>query len=89
LQKVEVEIFGNRYHVVADDNPDRIVAIAEELDRNMRDIAKRNPGLAATKIAILAALNFADKVERQKREWNIVENRTELLLNLIDSKLND
>ncbi len=75
--------------MAADDNPERIVALAEELDRNMREIAKRNPGLAATKIAILAALNFADKADRQNQEWNLVDNRTDLLLKLIDTELND
>ncbi|MBN1878791.1 cell division protein ZapA [bacterium] len=88
-RKVQVEIYGNRYHVFADDDTGRIVELAGRVDKAMRDIARLNPGLAATKIAILAALNFAELAARGDAACKLFANRTEYLLNLISDELNE
>lgn len=87
--KVQVEIYGNQYHVFADGDAGRIINLARQVDQAMRDIAGRNPGLAATKVAILAALNFAELAGRGDEACNLIAKRTEDLLNLISEELDD
>lgn len=74
---------------MAEDDPDRIVDLAHQVNSEMKRIAEMNPGLATAKIAILAALNFAEQADRQKSVYNLVAQRSDLLLKLVDTKLND
>lgn len=60
---VEVEIFGVSYTLREDGEIDaeRVRALAEKVDRKMREVADRSPNLDPGKIAVLAALNLADE----------------------------
>lgn len=87
--KVKVEIFGNQYHLFADDDPDRIIELARKVDRHMQDIATMNPGMASSKIAILAALNFAAQAAGFEEFCNLFAERSVSLIKLISDELND
>lgn len=88
-RRVQVDIYGIHYVVVAEDNPDRVLELANRVDQKMRQIAEMNPGLATAKIAILAALNFAENADRQESIYNLVAQRSDLLLELVEAELND
>ena len=88
-RRVQVDIYGIHYVVVAEDNPDRVLELANRVDQKMRQIAEMNPGLATAKIAILAALNFAENADRQESIYNLVAQRSDLLLKLVEAELND
>jgi|SRR5689334_3599191 cell division protein ZapA len=63
---VQVEIFGQFYNVRADGDPESIRELARFVDGKMREIAERAPTVDPQKIAILAALNIADELFRNR-----------------------
>ncbi|MDI6878998.1 MAG: cell division protein ZapA [Desulfitobacteriaceae bacterium] len=79
IQKVAVEIFGERHIVRGEGDPEYIQDLAHDVDRKMRLIAQRLPRLAVHQVAILAALNLADELQKLKEEQ-------ENLLQLLDEK---
>jgi cell division protein ZapA len=66
-QDVTVNIFGNRYTLRADGDPQRVVDLAEEVDARMREAAAEGGALGADRIAVLVALNLADDLARERR----------------------
>ena len=67
-EKVIVEIFGEKHVIRGQESPEHILKVAREVDKKMRIIAQRTPRLAAHQIAILAALNLADELEKLRDE---------------------
>ena len=79
IQKIAVEIFGERHIIRGEGEPDYIRELAYEVDKKMHLIAQRLPRLAVHQVAILAALNLADELQKLKQEH-------ESLLQLLDEK---
>jgi cell division protein ZapA len=67
--KVTVEIFGEKYALKGDADADRILSVADVIDRRMKMVAKANPGLSPAKITVLAALNLADDYLRLEQDY--------------------
>jgi cell division protein ZapA len=65
---VTVEIFGNEYKVRGDADPEYISQIADYVDGKMKEVAHGTPVGSLTKIAILAALNIAEELFRERTE---------------------
>lgn len=63
-----VIIYGEPYLLKGDASVNHIHQVAEWVDQKMKEIAKRNPKLDHTKIAVLAAVNIADELLRVRRE---------------------
>ena len=59
---LEVEIFGDTYHVRGDNDSEYLQQLAALVDEKMRNVATHLKTLDRTKIAILAALNVADEL---------------------------
>lgn len=59
---VDVEIFGEVYHVRGGQDRVYLQKLASLVDRKMREIGRHLPNVEAGKIAILAALNLADEL---------------------------
>jgi len=87
--KIKVEIYGNQYHILTEDNPDKVIALANQVNDRMREIARMNPGMSAAKVAILAALNFAGNVSELEQICNSVARRSNNLIRLINEGLDD
>ena len=68
-QDVTVSIFGNRYTLRTDGDPQRLVDLAAEVDARMREAASGG-GAGADRIAVLVALNLADDLARERRARN-------------------
>jgi cell division protein ZapA len=66
---IKVEIFGTEYRIKGDANADYIRKVAGLVDEKMRQIADASMTGSVAKIAILAAVNIADELfkERQAR----------------------
>jgi cell division protein ZapA len=62
-----VTIFGNEYKIRGAD-PDYIQVVAAYVDGKMRELEKRLPAGNQTKVAILASLNIADELFRERDE---------------------
>ncbi|MBI4727139.1 cell division protein ZapA [candidate division TA06 bacterium] len=67
---IKVKIFGTEYRIKGDANADYIRQVAGLVDERMRQIAEASMTGSVAKIAILAAVNIADELlkERLTRE---------------------
>jgi cell division protein ZapA len=65
---VTVDIFGHEYKIRGDADPGYILEIAQYVDGKMKDVAQGAPAGSLTKIAILAALNIAEELFRERTE---------------------
>ena len=63
---LKVEIFGSTYGVRSDRAPEHLEALAELVDQRMREIAGKTVAVETSRIAILAALNIADDLFRER-----------------------
>ncbi|ACA59885.1 cell division protein ZapA [Candidatus Desulforudis audaxviator] len=68
--RVEVEIFGERYVLRGDRPPDYIRFIAQDVDRRVRDICNRHSRIPVTTAAVLAAVNLADELKRLQESYD-------------------
>ena len=64
---LSVTIFGSEYKIKGAD-PQYIGEVAAYVDAKMRDLERRLSGGSPTKIAILASLNIADELFREREE---------------------
>jgi Uncharacterized protein conserved in bacteria len=67
---VRVEIYGKTYTLVgsADTPADHIQRVAQMVDSQMKKIAKNQPALDVPRVAVLAAVNLADELQRALQE---------------------
>jgi cell division protein ZapA (FtsZ GTPase activity inhibitor) len=65
-KSAKVTIFGNDYHLKATEDPDYIERIAQYVDGKMRELQGRSTISSSTKIAILAAINIADELHKER-----------------------
>lgn len=63
-----IEIFGDVYRVLGNEDPQRLQELAELVDRKMRDVAQHVNTADTARIAILAALNLADELFRAQEQ---------------------
>ncbi|HET9250798.1 MAG TPA: cell division protein ZapA [Candidatus Eisenbacteria bacterium] len=68
-----VTIFGSEYKIRGAD-PDYIQVVAAYVDGKMRELTQRVPGGTPAKLAILASLNIADELFRERDERTRREN---------------
>ncbi|HYM81212.1 MAG TPA: cell division protein ZapA [Candidatus Limnocylindria bacterium] len=65
---VEVQIFGHTYTIRGEANQDYIMEVAAYVDRKMRDITEKLPVASLSKVAILASLNIADELFKERAQ---------------------
>jgi cell division protein ZapA len=67
---VQVQIFGHSYTIRGEADQEYILGVAAYVDRKMREITEKLPVASLSKVAILASLNIADELfkERSRRE---------------------
>ncbi|AVQ10771.1 Cell division protein ZapA [Leptospira santarosai] len=66
LHRVKVRILGEEYTILSEAGEDYIYSLAEDVDRKLRELGAGMPGASRQKLAILAALNFADELQQAK-----------------------
>lgn len=67
--KVKINILGNVFTLRGGESTDHLMRVAALVDDVMKQIAKTNPNLDTKKVAVLAALNLADSLEKLKAEY--------------------
>ena len=67
---VQVQIFGHTYTIKGDADQEYILGVASYVDRKMREVTEKLPVASLSKVAILASLNIADELfkERSQRQ---------------------
>lgn len=79
-KNVRVTIYGKEYEIKGSEDDEYIHKLADYVDLTMRNIAEKTQIIAIDRIAILAALNIADEMHKQRKlfEENITRLEQEL-----------
>ncbi|HEV2706116.1 MAG TPA: cell division protein ZapA [Pyrinomonadaceae bacterium] len=64
IEPIRVSIFNQIYSLRSHSDPEHVLRIARLVDERMRLVASHAPSHDVLKIAVLAALNIADELER-------------------------
>ena len=90
---VQVQIFGHSYTIRGEANQDYILGVAGYVDRKMREITDKVPVASLSKVAILASLNIADELFKERatkqRVGTDVLDRAEALSRRLDEVLGE
>jgi cell division protein ZapA len=65
---VQVQIFGHAYTIRGEADHDYIVNVAAYVDRKMREVTEKLPVATLSKVAILASLNIADELFKERAQ---------------------
>ncbi len=65
---VQVEIFGHSYTIKGEADHDYISGVAGYVDRKMREVIEKMPVASLSKVAILASLNIADELFKERAQ---------------------
>ncbi len=84
VQKVEVEIFGERYRLWADTPPGHIEAVARVVETRFRSLLHSRPELSPGRAEALVAFGLADELLTHRAKTD--ENRD--LLDRLDALIN-
>ena len=64
---IRVTIFGKEYSIRGESDAEYVKSLAAHVDSVMREIADSAGVMASGRIAILAALNIADEMHKERR----------------------
>ncbi len=65
---VRIEVFGNEYNIRGQADPEYITRVAAYVDQKMREVNERLALPSISQVAILASLNIADELFRERDE---------------------
>lgn len=66
--QVNVKIFGQEFTIKGEDTPQYVQALAEFVDKKMREVASASSVITSHKVAMLTAINIADELFRLRQE---------------------
>ena len=85
---VQVQLLGQHLSIRGEADQDYILGVAGYVDRKMREITEKLPVASLSKVAILASLNIADELFKERasreREGETITDRTARLQAVID-----
>jgi cell division protein ZapA len=79
MKGVNVEIMGQQLVVASDDGDEWARTLAAAVDEKIRAIRASSQTVNSVNLAILAALNFADELERLRRNYAELLSHLQLL----------
>ncbi|MCA9739918.1 MAG: cell division protein ZapA [Deferribacteres bacterium] len=86
---IKLTIYGTEYPIKGDTDVDYIKKVAGYIDQKMYEVERNTSAKSSLKVAILAALNIADELfrERAENQKNIrtFEKRIERLTQILDN----
>lgn len=65
---VQVQIFGHAYTIRGEADHEYIMNVAAYVDRKMREVTEKLPVASLSKVAILASLNIADELFKERAQ---------------------
>ena len=90
---VQVQILGQQLPLRTEADPSYALELAEFVDGKMREVTKMLPVASVSKVAILASLNIADELFKERankrRTGSDFQDRTALLLRRLDEVLDE
>ena len=65
---VQIDIFGSQYTIrKGSEDPEYIARVAAYVDQKMREINERLPVASVSRVAVLASLNLADELFKERQ----------------------
>ena len=87
---VTVEIYGQEYKIKGEEDGEYMAELARHVDKRMKEVAKGIPAAGSlAKISILAALNIADELFRERDEKRRVMEDVETTTRRMRRKLEE
>jgi cell division protein ZapA len=91
---VQVQIFGQSYTIRGEADQDYILGVASYVDRKMQEITEKLPATSVSsslsKIAVLAGLNIADELMKERAQLEQqLSTRAARLNAVLDEMLQD
>ncbi len=90
-KSVTVKIYGHEYTLKGEANAEYVQKVAKFVDGRMQEIADSSSVASTAKIAILAAINIADELlrERQKRHeaLALLDEKTGQIAQLLEKEV--
>jgi cell division protein ZapA len=86
---LKVNIYGTEYPIKGEVDVDYIRQIAEYVDGKMREVDQTTAAKSSLKVAILAALNIADELFREREEKNSLAKGFEEKINQLSKLINE
>ncbi len=77
MESVQVEIFGQTYHIKGKDDPAYIKELAAFLDAKMKEVQKGTGTADPHRVAILTALTISDELYRLRQQHSSLEKTAE------------
>ena len=68
--RTTVEIYGQQYKIVGDEDKTHVRMVASMVDEKMREIHEMNPYLDTNKLAVLTAVNTVSEFLKLQKEYN-------------------
>ena len=88
---VQVQICGHTYTIKGEADQEYILRVAAYVDRKMREVMDKLPVASPSKVAILASLNIADELfkerTQQRQDEEQLSRRTQRLNAVLDDLL--
>jgi cell division protein ZapA len=88
---VTVNIYGHEYTLKGEADSEYVQKVSRFVDRKMKEVAENSTIASTTKVAILAAINIADELfrERQKRHEALamLDERTGQIAQLLEKEV--
>lgn len=85
----KVEIYGQEYRISGDADPQYVAQIAKYVDTKMKEVARGTSLGSVSKTAILAALNIAEELFKEKDEKNRILTGIEAATSRMKEKLEE
>jgi len=86
---VQVQIFGHTYTIRGEANQEYILEVAAYVDRKMREITEKLPVASLSKVAILASLNIADELYKERAQRDLQQEQLESRAARLNAVLDD
>ncbi|MCP4632750.1 MAG: cell division protein ZapA [candidate division Zixibacteria bacterium] len=90
-QSAKVNIFGEDYTIKGEANSEYIHQVAQYLDRKMRKVSEGLANRSHDKVAVLAALNIADELFREREQSenfvSSIEGRLDQFCDILDNSI--
>jgi len=85
-KKLRIEIFNDQYSLVSDEREQDVLKASQVVDKLMREIADKSGLHDDKKIAVLAALQIANKIVNLENSLLYYEDKQRELTNIIEKK---
>ena len=86
---VQVQICGHTYTIKGEADQEYIMGVAAYVDRKMREVMDKLPVASPSKVAILASLNIADELFKERTQQRTHEEQLSRRTQLLNAALDD